>query len=82
MKLTILNLIRSVLHRAQEAEKKALMAAAISEERYKIWHKHNPGDGQCPYNPVGRIEEANEATDKLQHLEQIYQFALETFIDE
>lgn len=87
MKLTILNLIRESLYRAQKVERSALMEAAVAEECYKIWHEHNPEDGvggisRCPYKPACRNEEAKEAAEKLEHLEKTYQFALEIFLDE
>ena len=40
------------------------------------------GISLCPYNPEKAKAESEEATAKCEHLEQTYQFALETFLDE
>lgn len=65
MKLTILNLIRNALHRAQAAKDRELMASAVAE----AW-------------PQTAKVVAEEAAEKCEHLENTYQFALETFLDE
>lgn len=83
----ILNLIKETKDRAMDGYRMAAAEYAAAVAGKKVWDAHNPDDGvggisQCPYHPKRKEETMNNAKSNYEILDETYQYAVETFIDD
>lgn len=86
-KKTILKLVNDARLSALRADRRATAELAAHEAGHKVWKEENPEDGiggmsGNPYNPDRRKEWADDARAHHKYMDEVYQFAVTTFVED